>query len=482
MKRIKNLTAILTFFLLTVLIVGLTFFFLEQSIISKVTPGYYFDPISLSTQIIFTVVILMLISIFGIHFVKRIRLSVNGVFIISLLVAILVMTIVNVLSIPESRTLSVKFLDGTFHDVILTLSPAKRVTSILTLIINIAFIYFIILVLPNHPHFLTIIKFFVATIAIVSLAAIIYSLVTEKEVILNILKHGYSRNGEVPSSFFNNRNPYASFLLSSQVMMIFLYFLTIHKRRRHLYFLLQIPLMFGIFLTFSKTNIILSFALFFFVFYRHLWHLYKRGHYRRLTFETIVSSTLIIIVFLFRVMPPLETTLFGKFLRQMVPEEIFGVGASTFGTRITLWRYAITLIVASPTTLLIGDGTHLARYFYQMRIDQELGHPLTHGFGDYHNGTLEVLHTFGLVGVVLYALTFILIIVFLIRRRKVDRPLAFFVFISMVIFIARSQTESLTMLLFKSEGIMASFTFILPFLYLNKRAHNEGFGKAIKKR
>lgn len=482
MKRIKNLTAILTFFLLTVLIVGLTFFFLEQSIITKVTPGYYFDPISLSTQIIFTIIILMLISIFSIHFVKRIRLSINGVLIVSLLVATLVMTIVNVLSIPESRTLSVKFLDGTFHDVILTLTPAKRVTSILMLIINIAFIYFIILVLPNHPNFLTIIKFFVATIALVSLAAIVYSLVTEKEVILNILKYGYSRNGKVPSSFFNNRNPYASFLLSSQVMMVFLYYLTIRKKSRYLYFWLQIPLMFGIFLTFSKTNIILSFALFFFVFYRHMWHLYKKGHYRRLTIQTIISSSLLIIVFLFRVMPPLETTLFGKFLHQMIPEEIFGVGVSTVDTRIKLWKYAISLIVASPTTLLIGDGTHIARYFYQMRIDQELGHTLTYGFGDYHNGTIEVLHTFGLVGVALYALTFIIIVALIIRRRKVNRPLAFFVFISMLIFIARSQTESLSMLLFKSEGIMASFTFILPFLYLNKIAHNEGFGKTIKKR
>ena len=480
MRRIKNISSILSFFFLTVIIVVLTFFFLEQSIISKVTPGYYFEPISVPTQIMLTVVILMLISIFAIHFINKIRLSANGIIIVSVILAIFFMTLLNVLSIPESRTLSVKFLDGTFHDVILTLSPAKRVTSILTLIINMAFIYFVILVLPNHSYFLAIIKFFVATIVFVSIAAVLYSVITEREIILTLIKNGFSNTREVPTSFFNNRNPYASFLLSAQVMTVFLYYLTIRKKRRFVLFWSQIPLIIFIFLTFSKTNIILSLGLFTFVFYRHLWYLYKKGYYVRLTIQTMISSGLLVTLVIFRLMPPLSTTMLGKFLHGFIPDEIFGVGVSTFGTRIKLWRYAISLIIASPTTFLIGDGFHISRYFYQMRIDQEMGRPLSYDFGDYHNGTVEVFHTFGLIGVILYALIFIIIIILVIRRRNTDRPLAFFIFISMLIFITRSQSESMALLLFKSEGIMASFTFILPFLYLNKLAHKEGFGKEIK--
>ncbi|MDY0214791.1 MAG: O-antigen ligase family protein [Bacilli bacterium] len=481
MNKLKKAISIFSFFFMTILIVNLTFFFLEQSIITKVTPGYYFGPISLPNQTIIATMIVTLISSFSIYFVRRIRLSVNGVIIITILIVFFIVMTINILTIPEIRTLPVKFFDGTINDVILTLAPGKRITAILTLAVNIAFFYFIVIALPNHKHFLSITKFFIAVIVLVSIGAIVYSFITEWDVIVDLVSGGYASFTDVPTSFFNNRNPYASFLLSSQVMAVFLYYLTIKNKRRIIYFLLQIPLMFGIFLTFSKTNIALSLLLFIFVFYRNLWSMAKKKQYKRLTILTVLSSSFIVTIIFFRVIPTLQETLFGDFLKKAITTQVLEEAGKTFASRVGLWTYAFSLIVASPVTFLIGDGPHISRYFYQMRIDQELGRPNSMGLGDYHNGFVEVFHTFGLLGFIAYVSMFFVILFILIRRRKANKALAFFTFVSLLIFLVRSQFESLSLLLFKSEGIMASFTVILPFLYLNKLAHKRGHGKEIIK-
>ncbi len=482
MNKVNRVVSALSFFFLTVLIVIATFFFLEQSVITDVTPGYYFDPISIPTQIILAAIIVTLISIFSIYFVRRIRISINSIIIISILLAFLVMMIVNIVTIPETRNLTVKFLDGTFHELVLTLSPQKRTIAILSIVVNIAFFYFIVIALPNHKNFLAVTKFFIAVIVSVSMVAIIYSFVTEWDIIEALLKNGYVSWSLVPSSFFNNRNPYASFLLSSQIMLIFLYYLSIRKKRRFIYFLLQIPLMFGIFLTFSKTNMVLSFALFVFVFYRNIWHLARIKRYKTVFVLVFLSSSLITFVILAFSLPQLRALIGGPLLESSLPGSLFGEGWRTFSTRIGLWTQAVSLIIASPTTLLIGDGPHLSRFFFQMRIDLEKGIPFTYNHGDYHNGFIEVFHTFGVIGLSTYVLMFIVFVILIFKRRRANRPLAFFTLISLLIFIARSQSESFSMLLFKSEGIMASFTFILPFLYLNKLAHHSGHGRDILKK
>ncbi|MDI9510734.1 MAG: hypothetical protein QM203_01985, partial [Bacillota bacterium] len=135
---------------------------------------------------------------------------------------------------------------------------------------------------------------------------------------------------------------------------------------------------------------------------------------------------------------------------------------------------------ANPIIFVFGHGPHLSRYFYHLRMQIEIEGVMTPGFGDYHNGLVEVMHTFGASGLIIYALVFLFVTILLIRRARTNRSLTFFVLLSMGVFILRSQMESLAVLLFKSEGIMASLTFVLPALYLLRKSHECGFSKELK--
>lgn len=479
MKNIRRNLNIATFFLLTLLIVGLTFFFLEQSIITESTPGYYFDPISIPNQMMLAGVIISFISIFGNYIISKIRFSVSGVLTLTFFIAVLLTTIFNILTIPETRVLLVKFLDGTLHEIVLTLPMEVRITGLLTLVINFSFIFFVVMILPNHPHFLKIIMFFIVSIISIAAVAIAYSLIVEGAKYAFILKEGYTGSTNVPASFFNNRNPYASFLLSSQVMIVFLYYLRITKKGRYLYFFMQTIFMVAILFTFSKTNIFLSILLFTFTYLSHLFLVLRKKKWWRFAFEFLLSLQILGAIIAFRFVPSLSGTEFAKFLIKFLPDSLVSAGTRTIEARIDLWRYAWTLIVASPVTLLLGDGPHIARFFYHVRMDYEISGIPTNGFGDYHNGFVEVLHTFGLLGLGLYILMILMIVYLTIHRSKTNRALSFFILVSLLLFIMRSQTESLSMLLFKSEGIMASFTFVLPFIYLTRLSHKKGFGKRI---
>ncbi|OQA79314.1 MAG: hypothetical protein BWY30_00205 [Tenericutes bacterium ADurb.Bin239] len=480
MERSKNKKSTFLYFLVTVVILGLTFFFLEQTIITDVTPGYYFDPLTLSNQMMVAGIIVTLVSIFSGFVVRRIRLSINGIFLCIILGAVFLASLINIIMIPRVQELSVRFMDGTFNTIRLELPNRMRLTAIMALVVNFSFIFFVVLVLPNHHSFLKLVFFFVASIIILTFIAIGYSIVTEWDKYLTIMKEGYENSTQVPASFFNNRNPYASFLLSSQIMLFFIYYLNVKKKRRYFYILLQIPLVFAINFTFSKTNLLLANFLVLLVFLHHLIMLLVKGKVFRFGLELFIALILIVGLIVFRFSPALIDTKIALYLRRTIPDALFDLAPRSFEARKELWYYAITLIVSNPITFIFGDGPHISRYFYHLRIEQEISGAISMGFGDYHNGTIEVMHTFGVSGVIIYGLIILFVIIMLLRRSKTDRSLTFFTILSLAVFLFRSQMESLAILLFKSEGIMASLTFVMPCLYLLRKSHDAGFGKEIQ--
>ncbi len=480
MKRIQSTTSVVTFFLISIIITALTFFFLEQSIIAETTPGYYFDPLSMANQIFIAMVIVTLVTVFLVYFITRVRLSISRILISILLIVTLVIGTVNILTMAEVRIINIQFLDGSFNDITLTLPFDKRITALLTLYVNIAFMFFIIVVLPNHRHFLKLILFLIFTIVLIALAAVAFSLVTEWDKYLYIIEHGYTRSSVVPESFFGNRNPYASFLLNAQILLLFYYYLTLNYKRRFIYIILQIPIIIAIFFTFSKTNILLSIFVAIIVYYNHLIRLFRNRKFKWFAVSFILSTQIILFFVSFRFFPAFANNDVHTFLVKFFPNTVVDAGTSTFKSRINLWRYAWTLVLGTPMTFFFGDGPHISRYFYYSRMSQEISGVVGYGMGDYHNGFIEVLHTFGMFGLLFYVGIIITTIVFVVKRIKTSRNLSFFMAVAFIVFILRSQTESLVALMFKSEGILASFTYILPFLYLMKLSHRFGFGKQVR--
>lgn len=476
MNKLRNIFRVFGFFLISTIIIGLTFFFLEQSIITVKTPGYYFDPLSLPHQIIVAVIILVLISFFAIYIIPKVRISFNGIAFTMLLLTFLVLEIINIISIPASRELLIAFHDGTFNQIILNVTATEKVTAIVTLVVNLVFIFFIILLLPNHPDFFKLLHFLIYFVVLIGIGAIVYSVIKEWDTYYTIFNNGYQSGIGVPASFFNNRNPYASFLLSSQLLVAFLYFNAKSSFRRFLLFAFQIPFVIAITFTFSKTNVLLTYLVILVTYYHHVFRLLKKGKIARYVIEFTISLLL-----LFGFITVLNVSIFENlpiysFLRRFFPDGFEELSARSIESRIRLWRYLLSLIVASPVTFLFGDGPHLSRIFYQSRLEQEFPNLDMNGFGDYHNGLIEVLHTFGVVGLAIYLIVIVLSLIFIIRRFKTNTQLGIYLIFSLLVFMGRSQTESLAMILFKSEGIMASFTFVLPFLYFMRKSHDEGYG------
>lgn len=468
MKSKTRFFSNLGYYFVPLLIVILTFIFLEQSQIVTGMPGYYFEPFDIVSSLLLVTVIVSLISAYTWFVIKKIDLTKNSFFVIVILSGVLLFMIFNIMTIPLNQIVQVVFLDGLVHDVPLSFEPVNRVISLLVLLVNFLFVIFLVVVLPNDPRFRKLVIGTTKTIVFLGFLALVYSLVFEFDTYTSIIRFGVGNGSNlVPESVFGNRNPYASFLLTSQLFLCFLYFLNIKAKKRVLFVLAMLPLVIGIHFTFSKTNIFLAYLIVIIIFYRHLFRLYKK-HNIRFVFGLIASTTFIIVLFVYRLAPSLNNTMTGRLLNSLFPEQLFKSGVSTIKSRFTLWFFAITLIGGTPRGLMLGQGTHLSRMFYYQRMQFEIDGTIgAIGFGDYHNGFIEVFHTFGLLGFVVYIAFFAIVFSTVIKRTKTHTGIAYFVLASTFVFIARSQTESLSALHFKSEGIIASAAFVLPFLYLN---------------
>lgn len=471
-KRKSNYFSLIGFVAISLVIFVLTFVLFDQAQIIENAPGYYIQPFSVILTGFVTVIVVSLISTVAIFLTPKFRVSTITVCIIVALFVLLTGVIINIALIPTEQEVMIKTLEGTYEALTLTHTSTDKIIAILISIASFAFVFFIILILPNQKKFKRLVSIFAWLIIIGGTAALAYSLIFEFSLYLNIIKYGF--NNKVPQSFVGNRNPFASLMLTSMLLLLFFYYLNPHKKRRYLYIALTFPFIVAIHFTFSKTNTLLAYLLVFFLFYRHLYTLIKRS-LPRFFIELILSTALIVTFFVFRLHPSVSTTIVARVLRNLFPEQIFKIGKSTMNARFNLWRQAYSLIVASPQAHIFGSGLYISRKFFFQRMELTRASGGVVGFGDYHNGFVEVWHTFGFVGLFVYLLIVVLILVILARRLKTNYHLAFYALISLIVFLLRSQTESFVMISIKTEGIIASMTFVFPFLLLMTESHEHGF-------
>lgn len=478
-RRKVTFSARFGFLALALAIFVLTFILLDQAQIIENAPGYYVQPFGLLLTTAVAVVIISLVSAVALYLTPHFRISAISIAISISMFLILIGATINIALIPAEQVLTVKTLAGTFETLILTHTLQDKLIGIVLSIVSFGFVIFILLVLPNQKHFNRYVSIFAILIIIGGFAALAYSLIFEFSVYENIIKNGV--NNVVPKSFVGNRNPFASLMLTSMLLLLFFYYLNVNKKRRYIYIALIFPFIVAIHFTFSKTNTLLAYLLIIFLFYRHLYTLIKRS-LPRFFIELILSTAVIIAFFVFRFHDGVSATLLSRLLHNLFPEQLYKIGKNTMTARLNLWKQAYSLIVSSPQSNLFGSGLYLSRKFYYMRLKMLDPSASFVGFGDYHNGNMEVWHTFGLVGLFIYVLIIIFVLVVLARRLKTNYHLAFYALISLIVFLLRSQTESFVMLTIKTEGIIASLTFVFPFLLLMNESHKLGYSPEVNKK
>jgi len=388
-------------------------------------------------------------------------------FLIYALLIILALGVLNLIIMPMDQTINVTKNSGVIVQMILNVSQGDKFRSLMLLFTSVSFVYLMAVILPRKESFRGFVLLISYSIIIYGLGIAIYSFITEFGTYIDLIKIGYANaNLPVPTGPYDNRNTFASFLLTAIMFSTFLYFFYKTRKRRYIYIVLTVPMLVAIYFTFSKTNMILAFVVFILVFLRHLFLLLKRQK-KAFFIELSIFLVLIALFFSFRFAPFLSTTRIARALTNLFPLNLVDIGESTMKARFELWRLAYDLIISRPRTFIFGDGIFINRIFYNQRIVLENPGWSTTGYGNYHNGFIEIFHAFGLIGFTIYIAILLGFLVKIIGFMKKMPAPGYFLFLSLIVFLSRSNVESIMLLAFKTESILASFALLLPYFYFS---------------
>lgn len=383
------------------------------------------------------------------------------------LLTVVALSMLNTLIIPKQEVVEFTSKDGNIFELMFIVSKRDRFRSILLLFVSFTFIYVMVFVIPRKNYFRSFALLISYSLMLYGLGIAIYSFFTESQIYIDLIKIGYANaNLPVPLGPYTNRNVFASYLLTSFLFAIFLYFFYKTRWYRYIFIVLTLPLLVSIYFTFSKTNMVLSALTFLFIFLRHLILLIKR-HKIRFVIELFIFLSLIGFVLLFRLVPTLQVTNVGKVLINIIPDNLLEIGVGTISSRMRLWQMAFEVIKSRPRSFFLGDGVYISRKLYELRIVFEEPTLAHWGFGHYHSGFFEIFHTFGLVGLLVYlTILVVLFIKILGYMKKMPAP-GFFLFISFIVFIARGTVEPIMLLVFRTESILASLALLIPYFYFS---------------
>lgn len=389
------------------------------------------------------------------------------VFLLYALLIVSALSVFNLLIMPMDQVIDATTKDGDVVQLLLQVTLADKFRSLMLLFISASYIYLMAIVLPRKEFFRGFVLVLSYVIIAYALGIAIYSFVSEYQVYVDLIKIGYGNaNIPVPEGPYDNRNTFASFLLTGFMFAVFLYFFYKTRKRRYFFIILTLPLLVAIYFTFSKTNMLLSLLTFILVFLRHLLLLLKR-HKKRFLIELAIATAFTTVFVLFRFLPALSQTLLARGLTNLIPLNLLEIGERTLFARIELWRLAYDLISSRPRAIILGDGIFINRVLFDARIVLENPSWSTTGYGNYHSGYIEILSAFGLVGGLIYlAVLTALFVKILIFVKKMPAP-GYFLLLSMLVFLTRGSVESIMLLVFKTESILASAALILPYFYFS---------------
>lgn len=342
----------------------------------------------------------------------------------------------------------------------------QRIYSFILLLINVLFIAVLVLVTPRLTHFKKYVRIIATLMIIYGIILIVSSLVLEIDVYLKLLKIGYGPNinTEVPMSLYDNRNTFASFLTTSMLFSLFLYYVNKNNKIRFLYFSVVLFFIIFIFLTFSKTNMIISLIVFIFMLVRHFIKQFKRNK-RHLIYDSLIVIVLVSYLILLRFNPVLKSSIPGTLINSFIDESLFDNGVKTILSRGQLWQLFFDLLVKRPYAIVFGDGVYLNRIIYHQYLSAFSFDLSTTGFGNYHNGYFEFLGAFGVIALIAYLLIFVLMFKHVIKKIKKHPNIGCFLLLLIVIFVLRGSVESVTLMLFKIDGILASLVLVYSLIY-----------------
>lgn len=330
-----------------------------------------------------------------------------------------------------------------------------KIKSLLYVIIAAVGVYIQLVILPRLVSFKKYILFLTYIIVVVALISAIISYFLDFDSYVHLYNHGLVGYA-YPQSFVFNRNMYALMLLLG---MLALYVIISYLPKWYNYVFL-IFLFVNIFFTFSKAALGVALITFVFHFIYRMIATFKKNKIRNIIYLVLVGILGICGILLIPFPFFMDIQLFNE-ARRFILEYYFELGVGSYQSRASIWNSVVEL--STGIHLWFGRGLHLFNQtlgFYHSGVESSGG--VTNYFS--HNGFLEILGQWGLVGLIPYCLgilaIFVIDIYIAIKDYKVGIP-ALIIFGA---FLGYTMVETSTLFDLTIEGITTTTLVALPSL------------------
>ena len=336
----------------------------------------------------------------------------------------------------------------------------SKMKHIMSFVLYIATVYSLVFYFTkNHPSLKRFRLIFFAVIA-VTYFFVIYSIVTEYS------KYEIIANADDPStvsgyhvqSLFLNSNMFAGFLLMGICASIGLNF---YKKNPLSYISI---IGFAIIQVFacSLTNIIISLSVVFLYFLMEIIVSFRKKSKWSFLKLFLMLSISITVVLLFVMCQTFDVKGLSPLFR-FVYREMRDSDYNSFTGRSIIWNYTLYASNRSLTTLFLGYGFRNSEYITGGLM----------GVDDFrissHNGYLQTLLNFGIVGILILALFFGYYFYCLVRLFRRDTRFALLFMVIGVAYFALAVTESIIAFAPSAQGILIGALFYLP--VINRWVH-----------
>ena len=329
----------------------------------------------------------------------------------------------------------------------------SKMKHIMSFVLYIATLYSVIFYFTkNHPSLKRLRFVFFAVIA-VTYFFVIYSVITEYskyEIIANA-EDPTTVSGYHVQSLFLNSNMFAGFLLMGICASVGLNFF----KKNVLSYVSIIGFTIIQVFACSLTNIIISLVVVFLYFLMEIIISFKRkqkSSYFKLFVMLVVT---VAVILLFAMCQTFEVKGVSPLFR-FVYKEMHDSNYQTFSSRIQIWNLTLYASNRNLNTLFLGYGFRNSEYITGGLL----------GVDDYrissHNGYLQTLLNFGIVGIFALALFFGYYFYCLVRLLKKDTRFALLFMVIGLAYFALAVTESIVAFAPSAQGILIGALFYLP--------------------
>lgn len=388
-------------------------------------------------------------------------------FFIALLIVVVIGAIIGIFLTPETQTYQVTEIVDEVETIVtkqFTLTLEEKINSALFAVIAGIGVYLQLFILPRLISFKKYVLFLMYVLVVVALITAILSYVIDYSSYEHLYQHGLT--GYIyPQSFLFNRNMYALMLLLG---MLALYNIISIKPKWYNYVFL-IFLFINIFFTFSKAATGIALITFFIHFVYRMIATFKVHKIRNIIFLSLCGILVICGVLLIPFPFFMNVRLFNE-ARRFILEYYVQLGIGSYDTRNDIWDSVIKL--ADGVHLWFGRGQIIFNKTLTFYTGQVSEARRTEIFS--HNGFLEILGQWGLIGLIPYCLGVLTILGVNIYVAIKDYKTGIPALIIFGAFLAYTMVETSTLFDLTIEGVTTTALVALPSLsWLYAKRHPE---------